>query len=110
VRRDVIVELEQQLEQVMEDDREFFQQHPDQDSYLRPIMPVEIAEAQAMGKVVTAENWMLVGLLDVGMRCRLLVPKGVAPPIAEFDNKNQVCELSADDAQPDANDFDSRFE
>jgi hypothetical protein len=51
----------EQLEQVMQQDRNFFLQHPETDYYVRPITPAEVREGQSMGKAVDAIARVLVG-------------------------------------------------
>jgi hypothetical protein len=73
-----------ELEQLMEEDREYFLHHPSQDYFVRPIAPVEILEAQAMGRKVSEHTLMLVGEIAPGCRTRLAFVPGKTPPIAEF--------------------------
>jgi hypothetical protein len=77
-------EWSEQFEQVMQRDREFFLQHPDQDYYLRPITPVEVREGQSLGKEVTLEAQVLVGEVVPGSRIRLTMMEGGSPPVEEF--------------------------
>lgn len=74
-----------QLEQVVAQDRIFFEQHPEEQYYLRPISSIEILEAQAMRTSLDADTWMFVGYLGDGARFRRAFPKGEVPPIQEFD-------------------------
>jgi hypothetical protein len=74
---------------VMEQDRAFFQQHPEQTYYLREIAPIERLEAQMMGKTVDAGAWMFVGQLESGTRFRQAFPKAGVPPIEEFKRLRQ---------------------
>lgn len=77
-------EYEQQLEQVMQQDRDFFLQHPDCDYYVRPITPVEVIEGQAMGKSVNESARVLVGEVVPGSRIRLTILDDLPPPVEEF--------------------------
>lgn len=60
----------EELEQVMQRDRDFFLQHPECDYYVRAITPVEILEGQAMGKPVDDKARVLVGEVVPGNRVR----------------------------------------
>jgi hypothetical protein len=80
----VAEERAEAFEQVMNQDRNFFLQHPDQDYYIRPITPVEVAEGQAIGKEVTERSIVLVGEVVPGSRVRLTVGEGEPLPIEEF--------------------------
>lgn len=77
-------EWSEQFEQVMQADRDFFLQHPDQDYYLRPITPVEVREGQSLGKEVTLDAQVLVGEVVPGSRIRLTIMDGGPPPVEEF--------------------------
>ncbi len=77
-------DLADQLDQVMQRDRAFFLQHPDQDYYVRPITPVEVLEGQALGKVVHEQAWVLVGEVVPGSRIRLTILDDLPPPVEEF--------------------------
>jgi hypothetical protein len=73
----------EQLEQVMQQDRNFFLQHPETDYYVRPITPAEVMEGQSMGKVVDATARVLVGEVAPGSRVRLTILDDL-PPLDEF--------------------------
>jgi hypothetical protein len=77
-------ELAEQLEQVMQQDRDFFLHHPEQDYYVRPITPVEVAEGRSLGKAVTPEALVLVGEIAPGSRIRLTILDGGEAPVKEF--------------------------
>jgi hypothetical protein len=74
----------EQLEQVMQQDRNFFLQHPETDYYVRPITPAEVREGQSMGKVVDATARVLVGEVAPGSRVRLTILDDLPPPLDEF--------------------------
>jgi len=74
----------EQLEQVMQQDRNFFLQHPETDYYVRPITPAEVMEGQSMGKVVNATARVLVGEVAPGSRVRLTILDDLPPPLDEF--------------------------
>jgi hypothetical protein len=73
-----------QLEQVMQQDRNFFLQHPETDYYVRNITPAEVIEGQSMGKVVDATARVLVGEVAPGSRVRLTILDDLPPPLDEF--------------------------
>ena len=77
-------EWAEQLEQVMQQDRDFFLRHPETDYYVRPITPAEVVEGQSMGKVVEATARVLVGEVAPGSRVRLTILDELPPPIDEF--------------------------
>jgi hypothetical protein len=77
-------DLADQLDQVMQRDRAFFLQHPDQDYYVRPITPVEVLEGQALGKEVHDNARVLVGEVVPGSRIRLTILDDLPPPVEEF--------------------------
>lgn len=83
-RASLAPDLAQQLDQVMQGDREFFLQHPDRDYYVRPITPVEILEGQALGKNVHDNARVLVGEVVPGSRIRLTILDDLPPPVEEF--------------------------
>ncbi|MBE9182447.1 hypothetical protein IQ268_28260 [Oculatella sp. LEGE 06141] len=77
-------EWAEQLEEVMQRDRDFFRQHPEQDYYIRAITPVEVLEGQAMGKVVGEDARVLVGEVIPGNRIRMTILDDLPPPVEEF--------------------------
>lgn len=79
----------EQLEQVMQQDRDFFLQHPDRDYYIRPITPVELVEGKAMGKAPLPQAFVLVGQIAPGSRIRLVFEDERLPPIEEFKQVQQ---------------------
>lgn len=83
-RASLAPDLADQFEQVMQRDRTFFLQHPDQDYYVRPITPVEILEGQALGKEVHEQARVLVGEVVPGSRIRLTILDDLPPPVEEF--------------------------
>jgi len=83
-RANLPLEAAHQLEQVMEKDRDFFRQHPEQDYYVRSITPVEILEGQALGKPVDDQARVLVGEVAPGSRVRLTILDDLPPPVEEF--------------------------
>jgi hypothetical protein len=68
----------------MQQDRDFFLQHPETDYYVRPITPAEVMEGQSMGKVVDATARVLVGEVAPGSRVRLTILDDLPPPLDEF--------------------------
>ena len=82
-------EYAEQLEQIMQQDRDFFLQHPDCDYYVRPITPVEVLEGRTMGKLVHESARVLVGEVVPGSRIRLTVLDDLPPPVAEFKSLQQ---------------------
>jgi hypothetical protein len=78
------LELTEQLEQVMQSDRDFFLQHPEREYYVRPITPVEIFEGQSLGKLVGENARVLVGEIIPGSRVRLTILDDLPPPVKEF--------------------------
>ncbi len=84
VRANLSPEATQELEQVMEMDRDFFRQHPERDYYVRSITPVEILEGQALGKPVDHQARVLVGEVAPGSRVRLTILDDRPPPVEEF--------------------------
>jgi hypothetical protein len=77
-------EWSEQFEQVMQADRDFFLQYPEQEYYLRPITPVEVREGQSLGNAVTLDAQVLVGEVIPGSRIRLTIMDGGPPPMTEF--------------------------
>jgi hypothetical protein len=74
----------------MEGDRLFFQQHPGQDHYVRPIAPIEILEGRSQGKAMSEEFQVLVGEIEPGTRLRLQF-LGESPPLEDFQQaKRQI--------------------
>lgn len=83
-RASLAPDLADQFEQVMQRDREFFLQHPDQDYYVRPITLVEVLEGQVLGKEVHDNARVLVGEVVPGSRIRLTILDDLPPPVEEF--------------------------
>lgn len=83
-RANLSPDLADQLDQVMQRDRDFFLQHPDRDYYVRPITPVEVLEGQALGKEVHDNARVLVGEVVPGSRIRLTILDDLPPPVEEF--------------------------
>jgi hypothetical protein len=83
-RANLSPDLAEQLERVMQRDREFFRQHPECDYYVRPITQVEVLEGQALGKEVDEKARVLVGEIVPGSRVRLTILDDLPPPIEEF--------------------------
>lgn len=77
-------EWAEQLETVMQRDRDFFRQHPECDYYIRPITDVEVLEGQAMGTIVDETARVLVGEIVPGSRVRLTILDDLPPPVEEF--------------------------
>jgi hypothetical protein len=77
-------ELTEQLEQVMQSDRDFFLQHPEREYYVRLITPVEVLEGQSLGKLVGENARVLVGEIIPGSRVRLTILDDLPPPVKEF--------------------------
>jgi hypothetical protein len=77
-------EWSEQLEQVMQRDRDFFLQHPECDYYVRPITAVEVLEGQSLGKTVDESARVLVGEVMPGSRIRLTVLDDLPPPVEDF--------------------------
>jgi hypothetical protein len=89
-----------ELEAVMEGDRLFFQEHPDQDYYVRPIAAIEILEGRSQGKVMREEFQVLVGEVAPGTRLRLQF-LGESPPVKEFKQaKHQIQKTLKDTPEP----------
>lgn len=74
------LDLADQLDQVLQRDRAFFLQQPDQDYYVRPITPLEVLEGQALGKAVHEQARGLVGEVVPGSRIRLTILADLPPP------------------------------
>ena len=92
-RANLAPEWADELERVMQRDREFFLQHPDRDYYVRPITQVEILEGQALGKEVDDQAQVLVGEVVPGSRVRMTVLDGLSPPVEEFRAmQQQLCQ------------------
>ncbi len=68
----------------MQQDRQFFLQHPDCDYYVRPITAVEILEGQALGKPVHDQARVLIGEIVPGSRVRLTILDDLPPPVEQF--------------------------
>jgi hypothetical protein len=77
------------LEAVMQEDRDFFLQHPDRDWYLRSVTPIEVREARSMGNPVTDDAMVLVGEVAPGSRIRLTFWGDELPPVEEFKSIQQ---------------------
>jgi hypothetical protein len=88
-RADLPPQWAEQLEQVMQQDRDFFLQHPECDYYVRPIAPVEVVEGQSLGKVVDENARVLVGEVVPGSRVRLTILDDLPPPVEEFRDIQQ---------------------
>lgn len=84
-------ELAEQLELVMQRDREFFLRHPERDYYVRQITPVEVLEGQALGKEVHGNARVFVGEVAPGSRIRLPILDDLPPPVEEFRAFQQQC-------------------
>jgi hypothetical protein len=82
-------ELAEEFEAVMERDRQYFLQHPEQDHYFRPITAVEVVEAQLLGRDADQSTQMLVGEVAPGYRMRLAGKDGFPPELEEFRARRQ---------------------
>jgi hypothetical protein len=88
-----------ELEAVMEGDRLFFLDHPDQDFYVRPIAPIEILEGRSQGTAMREEFQVLVGEVAPGTRLRLQF-LGDVPPLEDFKlAKRQIMKTMKDAPQ-----------
>jgi hypothetical protein len=89
-----------ELEAVMEGDRQFFLDHPEQDYYVRPITPIELLEGRSQGKAMREDFRVLVGEVAPGARLRLQF-LGESLPVEDFKQAKRQIQKTMKDA-PDA--------
>lgn len=74
-----MIKLNVDIESVMESDREFFEHHPHQKSYIRDIHPLEIIEAHQKGVFFDLTYRVVVTEIAPGVRSRqMCLPEELA--------------------------------